>query len=233
MPYFTVSRPRFLEPLEEFPLVIPFPEAHLHSSEPGALGFFNETPSTIDLSLPTPSIPVFTMFTNEFPSPADVHYDNPVPQSEAIQPPPAPLIKDMDSFSEGTVQGSFDFTMCSDHGDAPAPPSVAFSPGHPTLSIEIWRDDVVRSTALEWQEGHPRCNEDGHLFEPATKRRRLSLFSPPAEEERPLTAPIIRRSQSLPPTGLCLIRDGDDSDHHVAPPPVAVSSPCTAPPTLA
>jgi len=71
----------------------------------------------------------------------------------------------MDSFSEGTAQGSFDFTMCSDHGDAPAPPSVAFSPGHPTLSIEIWRDDVVRSTAIEWQEGHSRCDEDGHIVE--------------------------------------------------------------------
>jgi hypothetical protein len=26
------------------------------------LGLFNETPSTIDISLPTPSIPVFSMF---------------------------------------------------------------------------------------------------------------------------------------------------------------------------
>jgi hypothetical protein len=82
MPYFPGFRPRFLEPLEEFPLVVPFPEAHLlsryvcfplHSlqcqiansrlSEPGALGLFNETPSTIDISLPTPNIPVFSMFT--------------------------------------------------------------------------------------------------------------------------------------------------------------------------
>ena len=85
-------------------------------------------------------------------------------QSEAIQPPPAPLIKDMDSFSEGTAQGSFDFTMCSDPGDAQPPPSVAFSPGHPTLSIEIWRDDVVQSTAVGG-EGRPRSDEDGHIFE--------------------------------------------------------------------
>jgi len=233
MPYFPVSRPRFLEPLEEFPLVVPFPEAHLLSSEPGALGLFNETPSTIDISLPTPNIPVFSMFTDELPSPAQVHYDTSVPQSEAIQPPPAPLIKDMDSFSEGTAQGSFDFTMCSDHGDAQAPPSVAFSPGHPTLSIEIWRDDVVRNTTVEWLEEQSHCDEDGPLFgEPATKRRRLSLFSPQAEE-RPMTAPIVGRSQSLPPASLCLIRNGDDCDHSVAPPPVAVSSPCTAPPTLA
>jgi hypothetical protein len=81
MPSFPVLRPRFLEPLEEFPLVVPFPEAHLDTrcfprphtpfrvvvanarrSEPGALGLFNETPSTIDMSLPTPSIPVFTTF---------------------------------------------------------------------------------------------------------------------------------------------------------------------------
>jgi hypothetical protein len=70
----------------------------------------------------------------------------------------------MDSFSEGTAQGSFDFTMCSDPGDAQPPPSVAFSPGHPTLSIEIWRDDVVRSTAVGG-EGRPRSDEDGHIFE--------------------------------------------------------------------
>jgi len=233
MPCFPPLHTRFLEPLEEFPLVVPFPEAHLLSSEPGALGLFNETPSTIDVSLPTPSIPVFTMFADELPSPAQVLYDTPVPPSDSIQPPPAPLIKDMDSFSEGTAQGSFDFTMCSDHGDVQAPPSVAFSPGHPTLSIEIWRDDVVRSTTVEWQEMHSRCDEDGHISEPATKRRRLSLFSPPAEEERPLTAPIARRSHSLPPVSLRLIRDGDDCDHSVAPLPVAVSRPCTAPPSLA
>jgi hypothetical protein len=102
---------------------------------------------------------------SELPSPPQVHYDTPVPQSEVIQPPPAPLIKDMDSFSEGTAQGSFDFTMCSDPGDAQAPPSVAFSPGHPTLSIEIWRDDVVRSSTDEWPEEHSRCDENGHTFE--------------------------------------------------------------------
>jgi hypothetical protein len=82
MPCFPVLHPNFLEPLEEFPLVVPFPDArldsrclprphtpfrvivaNLHRSGPGALGLFNETPSTIDMSLPTPSIPVFTVFT--------------------------------------------------------------------------------------------------------------------------------------------------------------------------
>ena len=80
MPCFPILHPRFLEPLEEFPIVVPFPEtpllsrylprshiplrvvvANSHRSEPGALGLFNETPSTIDMSLPTPSIPVFAM----------------------------------------------------------------------------------------------------------------------------------------------------------------------------
>jgi hypothetical protein len=75
-------RPRscYLDPLEEFPLVVPFPEAPqlprfllcgpLHRvladdipSGPGALGLFHETPSTIDMSLPTPSIPVFTVLS--------------------------------------------------------------------------------------------------------------------------------------------------------------------------
>ena len=71
----------------------------------------------------------------------------------------------MDSFSEGTAQGSFDFTMCSDPGDAQAPPSVAFSPGHPSLSIEVWRDDVNRSTTIGWEEQHPLNGEDTRITE--------------------------------------------------------------------
>jgi hypothetical protein len=81
MPRFPAPRSCFLDPLEEFPLVVPFPEApllprfrlrrHIHSrvltddvpSGPGALGLFHETPSTIDMSLPTPSIPVFTLLS--------------------------------------------------------------------------------------------------------------------------------------------------------------------------
>lgn len=82
MSCFSVQHRRFLEPLEEFPIVVPFPDEHLlsryrrprriplrvivansHRSEPGALGLFNETPSTIDMSLPTPGIPVFAMFS--------------------------------------------------------------------------------------------------------------------------------------------------------------------------
>jgi hypothetical protein len=71
----------------------------------------------------------------------------------------------MDSFSEGTAQGSFDFTLCSDPGDAQAPPSVAFSPDHPTLSIEVWRDDVSRSTTVGREEQHPLIGEDTHISE--------------------------------------------------------------------
>ncbi|KAH9171313.1 hypothetical protein EDB89DRAFT_1971906 [Lactarius sanguifluus] len=207
MSRFNAPRSCFLDPLEEFPLVVPFPEAPLRPSGPGALGLFHETPSTIDMSLPTPSIPVFTMLNYELPSPA--------------QPPPAPLVKDMDSFSEGTAQGSFDFTMCSDPGDAQAPPSVAFSPDHPTVSIEIWRDDVIRSTAVGREEQHPLSGEDRHISEPATKRRRLSLF-PPVPEERPMTASAVGRSQSVPPINLCLIRDTDDHNSSVAVPLTAV-----------
>ncbi|KAH9061054.1 hypothetical protein EDB87DRAFT_475527 [Lactarius vividus] len=189
MSRFIAPRSCFLDPLEEFPLVVPFPEAPL-------------LPSTIDMSLPTPSIPVFTMLNYELPPPAQVHYETPVPQSEAIQPPPAPLVKDMDSFSE-------------------APPSVAFSPGHPTLSIEIWRDDVIRSTAVGREEQHPFSGEDRHISEPATKRRRLSLFSP-VPEERPMTASAVGRSQSVPPINRCLIRDNDDHHRSVAVPLTAM-----------
>ena len=80
MSHFPPPRSCYLDPLEEFPLVVPFPEAPLPprfllcrahrrvlandiQSGPGALGLFHETPSTIDMSLPTPSIPVFTVLS--------------------------------------------------------------------------------------------------------------------------------------------------------------------------
>ena len=80
MSRFPPPRSCFLDPLEEFPLVVPFPETpllprfllpHTHHhvfandvlSGPGALGLFHETPSTIDMSLPTPNIPVFTVLS--------------------------------------------------------------------------------------------------------------------------------------------------------------------------
>ncbi|KAI0266097.1 hypothetical protein BC834DRAFT_141109 [Gloeopeniophorella convolvens] len=163
---FPAPRPLLLEPLEDFPLVVPFPERHLLPSGPGVLGLFNETPSTIDLSLPTPNIPILTMFDDDPPPATQAHYDTDMPQAEIIQPPPAPVIKDMDSFSEGTAQGSFDFSMCSDNGDAPAlQPSVAFSPDHPTLSIEVWRDDVDRSTVVDREERRTRSDDRGRIFE--------------------------------------------------------------------
>ena len=64
--------------------------------------------------------------------------------------------------------------------------------------------------------------------EPATKRRRLSMFLPTGEE-RPMTASATGRSQSLPPINLCLIRDNDDHDRSVAVPLTAVSRYPSAP----
>lgn len=74
-----------------------------------------------------------------------------------MQPPPAPLLKDLDSFTEGTARGSFDFSLRSQSsteqliGSAPQPEplppvSVAFSLDDPCRSIEVWRDDVLTST---------------------------------------------------------------------------------------
>lgn len=77
-------------------------------------------------------------------------FDDPViPEDPAGEPPlpPAPVLKDLDSFSDGTGLGSFDYSLTSDHGIADRrPTSLAFSPAHPEESVVLWRNDVHRCT---------------------------------------------------------------------------------------
>lgn len=80
-------------------------------------------------------------------------FDDPViPQGSvdirAQLPPPTPVLKDLDSFSEGTGHGSFDYSMASGQGLVDQrPASLAYSPAHPEESVIMWRNDVHRCTA--------------------------------------------------------------------------------------
>jgi len=73
------------------------------------------------------------------------------------EPPRAPLLKDLDSFTEGSAVGSFNYSLDSgskrDKDDEQVriddgAGSVAFSLDDPVQSIEIWRRDVISRTLL-------------------------------------------------------------------------------------
>jgi hypothetical protein len=60
-----------------------------------------------------------------------------------FDPPPAPMLKDMDSFTEGTAVGSFDSLRSSwSSENFPERPS---NPSPPTPEIESWRTNVLMS----------------------------------------------------------------------------------------
>ncbi|TFY58979.1 hypothetical protein EVG20_g7956 [Dentipellis fragilis] len=161
-----------------------------------------------------------------------------------MDPPAAPRLKDMDSFSDGTALGSFIYSLTSEHD------TVAFSPTHPTRSIEIWRDDVFHSLADDDNDdcdSHARTHDRPrpaalHPEEPSTKRRRVQ-FSIPAcpSVERLDTAQAIRRRQSCPAVDVAVgvaMRVGVPEDlltplSSAAPPtPGPVPRPFSAPPFL-
>jgi hypothetical protein len=117
--------------------------------------FLDETPTTVTTSLPTPSRPppitdVLHIFDPD-------HHRTPFERTVMewqLQPPPAPKLKDMDSFTEGTAVGSFDFSLrsscSSEHlSNRPFrdPPPLNPSSLDPCArEIEMWRDEVLLST---------------------------------------------------------------------------------------
>jgi hypothetical protein len=76
----------------------------------------SETPTTTTTSLPTPqsSYPFLSDTQNAVCSSLTSRYDTLSGWDLGpTQPPPAPVIKDMDSFGEGSAKGSFDFSLRS------------------------------------------------------------------------------------------------------------------------
>lgn len=75
----------------------------------------------------------------------------------------------MDSFTDGTYAGSFDFSLYSLDDLAPSysqldikpvSQSLAFSPEEPLRSIETWREGVLTSTGLPPHDGYRGIDGD-------------------------------------------------------------------------
>jgi hypothetical protein len=118
---------------------------------------FNEndqTPSSGTTTLPTPN-------EHQFPLTADeveknlIFWETPDSQEEnQIPVPAAPHQKDLDSFTDGTGVGSFDF-LSSHPGDLFPPPledryhaALETEPSDHMQSIVMWREDVRQSVPM-------------------------------------------------------------------------------------
>jgi len=112
----------------------------------------NDTPTSETFSLPTPCRPADSGLNNvrflEDNLQALAHQES-ISITEGEDYPAAPLLKDLDSFSQGTGLGSFDFSLNEGYDDLLSSSSVAFSPTQPEASIESWRLDVSRSASCD------------------------------------------------------------------------------------
>jgi len=109
---------------------------------------FDESPTTAVSTLPrltTPLPPAEDTTRIEF------HTSDWNAERDAIQPPEAPVMKDLDSFTEGTGKGSFDSILdeaAGDEGDLVYHPDdanlLALGLLDPSVShsIEMWREEV-------------------------------------------------------------------------------------------
>ncbi|KAL0578385.1 hypothetical protein V5O48_003606 [Marasmius crinis-equi] len=193
------------------------------------------SPSTGITSLPTPQVEAPHLNLAEVVEPSSQ-----IPQTTSLlymkfpDPPNAPFIKDMDSFTDGSGEGSFDSIPAgsTDEFGRPIPPVNTFfisqlRDDHDTLkSIEQWREEVYSHTPTALQLD----NED---FPPDPSS--CSSSSPPSKRPRSLASddevrrirrrahsdvcqpPIIfmERKRSLPSMGT-----GYDHQHsHSVPPP--------------
>ncbi|EDR08244.1 uncharacterized protein LACBIDRAFT_297711 [Laccaria bicolor S238N-H82] len=148
----------------------------------------DDSPSSGTASLPTPEsghaafVPPITVEEHSF-DPQVLWYED---DDQQIKAPGAPLMKDLDSFTEGTGQGSFDSIPAAstdEHGQPIFVPHsflLALLPPSDTLveTIETWRENVLDDTSRP------------------IKRRRSRSFgrdSNSGPERR-----IRRRTQSLP-----------------------------------
>ncbi|KAG7094852.1 hypothetical protein E1B28_005660 [Marasmius oreades] len=109
------------------------------------------TPSTGITSLPTPKAgpPHLNLTEVVEPSSQLPQLTDSMLYVKFPEPPGAPLIKDLDSFTEGTGKGSFDSipAASTDQYGGPLPQinilSLSLLPPHNTsMSIELWREEV-------------------------------------------------------------------------------------------
>ncbi|KAF5313444.1 hypothetical protein D9611_008654 [Ephemerocybe angulata] len=141
----------------------------------------DDSPSYGSASLPTPEAPRadFTLPMTAMPSPYDApggkgRYEK--DGEDYILPPGAPLMKDMDSFSEGSACGSFeDLPTAGTNELGDIIHSVT-----PSSISQLPPPDSLRALILKWQENvRDDCDVDRSAPVP-TKRHR----SPSPDEER-------------------------------------------------
>ncbi|KAJ8082007.1 hypothetical protein PM082_007853 [Marasmius tenuissimus] len=179
-----VDRKSLLDALEDLPLK----------------GFqeIDASPSTGITSLPTPQVEAPHLNLT-----AVVEPPSQIPQPTSLlyvkfpEPPGAPIMKDLDSFTEGTGKGSFDSIPAASTNEygGPIPRintlSLSLLPDHNTpLSIEIWREEVYYHTPTTTQHVDEECPTDS-----------LSSSTPPIKRPRSLASDdevrrIRRRSHS-------------------------------------
>ncbi|KAI0313285.1 hypothetical protein OF83DRAFT_564384 [Amylostereum chailletii] len=238
--------PNLLDPLADFPLFAPFPDDIDFSGAP-LLGLYNDP-----INAPAPELgrflaPLPSLFPEQDLSFSDVHPPlgvsgaaDLVVRDDTLIPPPAPRLKDLDSFSDGTALGSFNYSLASEHD---IPMSVAFSPANPMRSIETWRTDVQR--CLREEEEQARYCVAQALSgrrrlptpeEPATKRRRVSELPFVHAVIEPFLRAVAERVASARADGV-----DDGGAHHeqggrveqgprAAPSAMAIVRPSSAPP---
>ncbi|KIM46793.1 hypothetical protein M413DRAFT_23144 [Hebeloma cylindrosporum] len=160
------------------------------------------TPSSTNISLRTPpalrSSEVFLAFPEQ-PSggPGWFTPDRPIP------PPNAPLLKDLDSFTDGTGQGSFDFPLGPGADEASSLPLIFHPPNADThmpmtnsLALELLPEPGNPNEAVRaWIEG---VSATAGSSQPPPKKRRRSLTQDDETEERRTRAwsPTIDSSSS-------------------------------------
>jgi hypothetical protein len=105
------------------------------------------------------------------------------PSSPPFQAPGAPLLKDYDSFTEGSALGSFDFSLPGTphipYSDLEPLSSLAFCPDDPTRSIETWRDDV-RTSMVCSENRLP--NKDGGVSRDTTRGTKRQRSTTPSDK---------------------------------------------------
>ncbi|KAH9478496.1 hypothetical protein JR316_0008951 [Psilocybe cubensis] len=159
------------------------------------------TPSSTNASLPTPPALKSSHIYLASPERPYVGHSTWYPEERTI-PPNAPLMKDLDSFTEGTGQGSFDFPLASGPDEPPRLPLIFHptenfvaagdisptipsplaldllpSPSDPTDAVLAWRESVSATS-----EEFPPTSSDSPS--PPKKRRRSFTQDSDNQERR-------------------------------------------------
>ncbi|PPQ87330.1 hypothetical protein CVT25_002080, partial [Psilocybe cyanescens] len=166
-----------------------------HSTEPNA-----NTPSSTNASLPTP--PALKSSHIYLASPDRPFGGHNWYSEERTIPPNAPLMKDLDSFTEGTGQGSFDFPIATGPDEPPPMLPLIFHPPENFVAVGDISPSTPNPLALDllpspsdptdavlaWIEGVSATSEEfpssSQELPPPPKKRRRSFTQDSDNQER-------------------------------------------------